>query len=213
MTRGLVVPLTLAQIATRARYLAGEVQGPELDAFVRGPAVECPAIYYRLNGDDDGLPPYNGGTDPMAPDPADRWSKPGSTFVNITADCMAGAAWCGGFDRKQPVRFAHLYGGSINTNSMILDAQDQRRCFEPVERPAPGLFVVCASGSPGHKVGHIGTIVDVPAEWDAGLRECWEAVGVVDIASRGAGVRANKRTTARGWFGTGALFVQGIMQP
>jgi hypothetical protein len=206
MTRGLVVPLTLGQIATRARYLAGEVQGHELDEFVRSPAVECPALFYRL-----AYP--NGGTDPTAPDPAARWSNPGSTFVNITADCIGGASWCGGWDRKQPMRFAHLYSGSINTDSMLLDARGERRCFEPVDRPAPGLFVVCASGSPGHKVGHIGTIVSVPAEWDAKLRECWEAIGVVDVASRGAGVRANKRTTARGWFGTGALFVHSIMKP
>lgn len=204
------MPLTPEQVVARALYLAGEVGADALDPYVRDPAPECPVIYYRLNGDRDGLPAYNGGKDPTAPDPADRWSKPGSTFVNRTSDCMGGAAWCSGFDRLQEERFGHLYDGWINTNSMILDASGPRRCFVPLERPEPGCLVVCKSGSPGHKVGHVGVVVSVPAAWDPSSRACWEAISVVDVAARDG--RANRRTTGRGWFGTGALFVRSTMR-
>jgi hypothetical protein len=208
--RGLVVPLTPEQVVKRALYLAGEVGADELDEYVRDPAPVCPTIYYRLNGAHDGLGNYNGGKDPTAPDPADRWCKPGSTFVNVTSDCVGGAAWCSGFDRYQPVRFGHLYSGWINTNSMILDASQDKRCFVPLDRPEPGCLIVCKSGSPGHAVGHVGVVVDAPDEWDPSLRLCWESIGVVDVASRQG--RANRRTTGRGWYNTGALFLRSIMR-
>lgn len=186
MTRGLVLGLSLDQVAARARYLGSD---------------ECVVGYYRLNGASDGLPAYNGGKDPRAADPFDRWHKPGSDFVNITSDCIGGASWCGGFDRYQPERFAHIYDGWINTDSMLLDAKGVARCFELLDRPTVGCFIVAPTGSPGHaKCGHIGTVVEVPAEWDSGAIECWRLVKVVDVASRGAGVRANKETTAAGWF-------------
>lgn len=176
MARGTVLGLSLAQIAERARFLA---------------SPECPDGFYLLKG-------YNGGKDPNAPDPFDRWSKPGSAHVNRTADCIGGAAWCGGFDRYQPERFAHIYDGWVNTDSMLLDALGPRRCFKPLDRPVPGCFVVAPSKSPGHRIGHIGTVVDVPAEWDPDLEDCWRRVRVVDVASRAG--RANRETTAIGWF-------------
>lgn len=192
MTRGKVLGLSLAQVATRARYLA---------------SPECVDGYYLLND-------HNGGKDPTAADPFDRWSKPGSTFVNRTADCIGGAAWCGGFDRYQPVRFPY-YHGWINTDSMLLDVLGSRRCFEPLDRPTPGCFVVAPSGSPGHAIGHIGVVIDVPAEWDADVADCWRLVRVVDVASRGAGVRANKETTAIGWYTSRkqGAWVRSIMLP
>jgi len=196
------VPLTPEQVVARALYLAGEVGADALDPYVRDPAPECPVIYYRLQD-------HNGGTDPTAPDPATRWRTDGG-LTAITCDCAGAAAWCSGYDRFQPQRFAHLYGGWINTNSMILDASGPRRCFVPLERPEPGCLIVCKSGSPGHKVGHVGVVVSVPAAWDPSSRACWEAIGVVDVASRAS--RANRRTTGRGWFGTGALFVRSTMR-
>jgi hypothetical protein len=205
MTRGLVLPLTLQQTVNRALYLAGEVDRSALDEHVREPLPWCATGYYRL-----AYP--NGGEDPSAPDPFARWSEPGKTFVNVTGDCVAGASWCGGWDRKQPVRFAHLYDGSINTNSMLMDARGPRICFRTFDYPQPGAMVVCASGTPGHKVGHVGTIVGYKlAEWDPTIRACWEAIEVVDIAGRAG--RANRRTTGIGWRGTGAMFVRSIMQP
>lgn len=199
--RGRVVPLTPAQVVARALYLAGELGADALDPYVRAPAPSCPVAAYRLE-----YP--NGGVDPTAPHP---FAAHGGKLV---ADCIGGASWCGGWDRKQPVRFAHLYNGSINTNSMLLDAFGPRWCFETIIRPEPGCYVVCRSGSPGHRVGHIGVVVSVPAAWDPESRECWESVGVVDVAARRG--RANRRTTARGWFATrgqGGAFVRSRMQP
>ncbi len=191
MTRGRVLGLSLAQVNARARYLCG---------------ADCAVGYYLLKD-------HNGGKDPTARDPFDRWSKPGSIFVNVTADCIGGAAWCGGFDRYQPVRFAHLYGGWINTDSMLMDTRGPARCFVDLARPEPGCFVVCKSGSPGHHIGHIGVVVEVPAEWDRAERDCWKRLGVVDVASTGSGNRANMRRTGVGWFRTDAAFVKSTMQP
>lgn len=224
LVRGLVVPLSQPQRVARMRYLAGLVSSSELDPYVRmdadtlraygypmpmpGRGFACQVLYYNL---DD----HNGGTDPTAPDPATRWRNPGGTTTFRTCDCMGAMAWAGGFDRYQPKRFAHSpYAGWINTNSMRIDAGSRSgSCFIRLERPERGCFVAYASGAGGHKVGHIGGIVGVPAEWDASKRECWEALVVVDVAARGAGVRANKVTTGRGWFGCDAWFMRSVMQP
>lgn len=196
MTRGTVLGLPLVNVAERARFLA---------------SPECIAGYYLLKD-------HNGGKDPTADDPFDRWFEADATgrvFERRTADCIGGAAWCGGFDRYQPKRFAHIYGGWINTDSMLLDALGPRKCFEPLDRPLPGCFVVAPSHSPGHVIGHIGVVVSVPAEWDPEIADCWRRVGVVDVASRGAGVRANRETTATGWFAARkqGAFVRSMMAP
>jgi len=194
MTRGLVLPMTMDDVCARALYLASD---------------HCVTGYYHLKA------PYNGGKNPSAEDPFDRWlfaGKDGVEHTAITADCIGGAAWCGGFDRYQPVRFKHIYGGWINTDSMLLDARGPAKCFVELDRPEPGCFVVCASGSRGHKIGHIGTVVTVPAEWDKTIAECWIALGVVDVASTGEGKRANTKRTGRGWFGTNAGFIKSIME-
>lgn len=198
--RGMVVPLTPAQVVTRALYLVGARSGHELDAHVRSPAEVCPTIYYRL-------PDHNGGDDPTAPDPASRWVTDGGTNA-VTSDCVGGAAWCAGFDRFQPKRFG-FYSGWINTNSMLLDARGPAKCFDDLRRPEPGTLIVCRSGSRGHKVGHVGVVVSVPAEWDARQLGCWQALGVVDIAGRSG--RANMRTTGRGWWLTDAGFLRSKM--
>lgn len=203
--RGLVCGLTLEQVRQRALYLAGEETIETLDWYVRkeDAPMSCPSGFYLLKD-------HNGGKDPTAPDPFSRWSKPGSQFVNVTADCIGGAAWCGGFDRFQEKRFAHIYGGWINTDSMRQDAEGPAKCFELLDRPLPGCFVVFKSGQGGHQVGHIGTVVDVPLEWDPNERECWKALGVVDVAARVG--RANKRRDGSAWFGIGK-FIQSVMRP
>lgn len=206
MSRGVVLGLSLAEVAQRARYLAGEVQIGALDSHVRrsGAPSDCPVGYYLLKE-------HNGGKDPTAPDPFDRWTKQGGSTVNRTADCIGGAAWCGGFDRYQPERFKHIYSGWINTDSMRLDAGGPAKCFERLARPEPGCFVVFASGAGGHRVGHIGTVVDVPAEWDGSELECWKLLGVVDVAARQG--RANRRTTGATWAGKSSWFIRSTMQP
>lgn len=221
MTRGRVLPLTAQERSNRMLYLAGELPLSALDNAIdkRPDAVLAIPGYVDPEHDDviycaEGfylLKEHNGGKDPRRPDPFDRWRKPGSTFVNRTADCIAGQAWAGGWDRFQRDRFAHIYKGWINTDSMIMDALGPQRCFVPLDQPEDGSYVVCASGTPGHDVGHIGGIPKAPTGgFDRKDRRAWEAIGVVDVASRGA-TRANRRTTARGWYGTGAVFVRPIM--
>lgn len=229
MKRGLVVPLTDDQVIARALYLAGKRPLSTLDEHVRRDALElrawgyeqvdiapvfCPDLFYLLHD-------HNGGKDPTAPDPADRWSKLGSTFQNRTVDCSGGNAWMHGFDRYQPKRMAAAvgYDGWFNTDSKIIDARRTitpgaaPRCFEDVGRPEPGVIITCKSGSPGHKVGHEGCVVAVHClEWDPMARECWDLVDVVDCAQRSPN-RTNKQTTARGWFGAGAMFLRSVMVP
>lgn len=198
--RGQVLGLTPEQVVARTRYLASD---------------ECVTGYYRLE-----YP--NGGTDPTASDPFARWSKPGSSFINITADCIAGALWCQGVDRKQPERFP-IWGGAINCDSLLMDARDQAACFRLLDRPEPGCMLVYDSVDYDHdgdrdRVGHIMTITDVPAEWDPASLECWRAIKGADVAARRG--RANMATTGLGWFGLDkrgvpkdSQFVRCVMEP
>lgn len=180
--RGVVLDLDADQRVARAVYLASS---------------QCATMYYRLE-----YP--NGGTDPTAKDPAARWSNPGSNFTNITCDCMGGAAWIAGFDRYQPIRFADIYGGYINCDSIRIDIAQGSKRFARLDRPQPGCMIVYGSvdyDSDGKRdrVGHIGTVVAVPAAWDPNDRKCWEALKVVDVAARKG--RANAMTTGIPWFG------------
>lgn len=205
--RGLVVELTADQKVRRARYLAGEMSIDMLDFAVRKDAYQqlagvpdgyCPDLFYRLE-----FP--NGGTDPTAPDPAARWSRPGSKFVNRTLDCFAGMCWVEGFDRLQEKRAARVWEGRLNCDSMIIEATHYRECFEILPEPELGSIVAYESVDYDHdgdrdRVGHTGVVVRLPRKWDPSRRECWEELGVVDCASRGAS-RSNKRTTGLTWYG------------
>lgn len=229
--RGIVLPLTREQIRQRALYLAGEAPVSSLDSYVRRDkrphGATCETIFYLLHD-------HNGGKDPTAIDPADRWSTQAELdryaqevkagirarppFVNRTADCVGGGAWCGGWDRYQEARFAHIYDGWINTDSAILDASGPGRCFVPIDRPEFGDHIVCKSGSLHHAVGHWGVIVGYRlAEWDPAVPSCWAAIDVVNVANYKSGdsspARANRRTTGAGWTGTGALFLRSVMVP
>lgn len=209
MTRGAVLPLTGAQRAARMRYLARLAPIETLDRHVKRDGIEngtlCPEIYYLLKE-------HNGGKDPTAADPATRWSNDGSTFVNRTCDCIGGMAWAGGWDRYQPERFGHIYEGWINTDSMRMDAGGPVKCFMRLQAPEAGCYVVYASGAAGHRVGHIGGVIAVPATWNEKDRASWKALQVVDVAARSP-KPANALTTGLGWFGADAWFVRSIMQP
>lgn len=217
MTRGVVLPLTLEQVAMRARYLCNRVGADKLDSYVRDAAPQCVDGYYLLAE-------HNGGKDPTAGDPFDRWSREGATFVNRTGDCIGGAAWCGGFDRWQPERFADLYDGWINTNSMIEDATGQARCFELLDVPVPGCFMVAPTGAPGFEhCGHISTVWDAPPAdaWDHDNADCWRHVLATDVAARSPH-QANAMTSGSVWYGARrtarnafhyAIFCRSIMAP
>lgn len=220
MTRGRVLPLTALERLARMRYLAGDLPLSKLDNGIDKNYDRVLGIDGYGDPDGDGeifcpdgfylLKEHNGGKDPRAPDPFDRWRRPGQTFVNRTCDCIGGACWCGGWDRFQAKRFAHIYDGWINTDSMIMDAVGPQKCFVSVE-PEPGCYVVCASGTPGHVVGHIGNVLEVPAgKFDRKDVKHWQSVIIVDCASRSPN-KANKKSTAKGWYGTGALFIKSIM--
>ncbi len=203
-SRGTVLPLTPQQRVNRALYLAGERTSSALDIGVRNPSKDCATIFYRLKD-------YNGGKDPTSPNPATYWRATQDGNLNITCDCIGGAAWCAGFDRYQPVRFAHIYSGWINTDSMIMDALGPARCFRKLERPEPGCFVVAATGSgPKKSIGHIGTVVDVPGDFD--INGDWTDIGVVDVAARTG--RANMRNSrgAAGWRERDGIFVVSTMK-
>lgn len=195
--RGIVLGLSLEQTAARAKQLGDP-------SFVAG--------YYRMD--------HAGGSDPTAPDPFARWQFPDKNGVMhgaITAECIAGAAWSGGWDRFQPVRFAHLYDGSINCNSMLLDANGPAKCFVIEPEPIEGCYVVAPTGVPGfEECGHILTMHTVPARrWDIDDITCWRGVLGTDIASRGSS-RANTTHDITWWFAArhhGAKFVRSIMQP
>ncbi len=227
MTRGTVLPLTALERRNRMLYLAGELTLSKLTHVRKDPAnlialggyatddgeivtpTRCPTFYYLLKD-------HNGGKDPTAPDPATRWRKPKTVEnpkpnLNRTSDCIGGMSWCGGFDRYQPARFNHLYGGWINTDSMSMDAVGKAKCFRKLDRPELGCFVVFRSGAGGHKVGHIGGIVSLPAEYAPEHREWWMELGVVDVAARVG--RANKRGNGLTWFKKNALFIVPTMVP
>lgn len=219
MTRGIVLGLTGAQIAARARYLGQLATSEVLDGYVNGGRpvpTKCVDGYYLLDKEHG---ERNGGSDPAAQDPFYRWSKAGSSFVNRTGDCVAGAAWCGGWDRYQPKRFAHIYEGSINVNSMLLDAFGPMKCFEPLVVPEPGCFVVAPTGAEHFKgCGHVATVYAVPPEFDPNVEDCWRHVLAVDVAHRDPHP-ANRPTTAQAWFaGRGhdanhCAFVRSVMKP
>ena len=199
--RGLVLPMSMGQIAQRAKWLGGP---------------KAPAGFYRLE-----VP--NGGTDPSAPDPFSRWTKPGHAFVNITSDCIGGAAWCAGFDRYQPKRMSHIYGGWINCDSMRLDADGPSKCFVRLERPELGCFLVYGSKDydhDGHRdlVGHIMTVWEAPVEWDPKQPACWALIKGTDIAARVG--RANMHTSGLAWYGfdrrgqpKDSWFIRSVMRP
>lgn len=211
MIRGQVVPLMGSERLNRMLYLAKQIGLSALDAFIRKDAAPeiCPDIYYLLRE-------HNGGKDPTAPDPADRWMRPGKTFVNRTCDCIGGMAWCGGFDRYQPDRFQHIYEGWINTDSMRMDARGKEKCFVKLDQPEVGCYVVYESDKHhrvhGHETGHIGGVIGVPNGFDPKDRNWWKSLKVVDVAKRDPNP-ANKITTGLGWYATDAYFVIPTMQP
>jgi hypothetical protein len=84
----------------------------------------------------------------------------------LGADCVGFTSWCLGHDRFQPKTFT-TYGGWINTDSLMTDARGNRTWYEPIACPEPGDVVVFPSlrkDSLMTRMGHIGLIVEVPAD-------------------------------------------------
>jgi len=146
-----------------------------LERVKLGTAIGGPVIQYSH------LPGQSGGFDPRNPDCGSHWELKGRTVV--TSDCVGWYCWVRGVDRFQPVRFAHLYGGWQNTDSIIQDATGPQRCWRRLERPVKGCAVVYPStflGKVRLRMGHIACVTDVPAEFAPETTEWWKAVRVVD---------------------------------
>lgn len=138
-----VVPYTREQQVARAHKLAGPWE---------------PTIWYFLDAE---LGTRNGGRDPKADDCATHWKdENGKPWA--TADCVGFASWVKGFPRK--MKAFPLYGGYVNTDSMILDAEGPRSLLRPVSTPSPGTLIVMPSlfDEHGHRLspGHVGVVVD-----------------------------------------------------
>lgn len=157
------------------------------------------------------VPGQNGGNNPHAPGP---WSI--SSDGRKRSDCIGTAVWARGFDRFQPIRFAHIYGGYINTDSILLDALGDRavtgrgsarvpqKMFRVATVPRRGKFVVYSGryDANGHKVpnswGHIMTIVDVdPRIVEAPPNLIDIARGLVVVHCHGGATGRNVQAIAR----------------
>lgn len=196
-TRGIVLGLTLPQVAERAKRLGDP-------ANVTG--------FYLLKE-------HNGGKDPTAPDPFDRWTfqdHDGNDHTAATADCIGGALWNTGADRYQPVRFPY-YDGWINTDSMLDDVFGKRQCFVPLDYPEPGCFAVARTGAPGFRLcGHIITAHTVPPDFEIDRLDSWKALMGCDVASMGYAKRANTTHDLTWWYAArhtagGFAFCKSIM--
>lgn len=96
------------------------------------------------------------------------------------SDCVGFVMWALGIDRYQPSRFGY-YGGWMNTDSVIYDATDVKgrktgfsRAWDRLSRPEPGALVIFPSlykNGKRTRIGHVGLIVEVPAEWPDNLSE------------------------------------------
>lgn len=105
-----------------------------------------------------------GGRNPNNPDPftPNKDGKPGS-------DCIGFVLWCLGIDRYQPKIFHH-YAGWMNTDSIIADAKTGvgGGLWKLLDKPKVGCLVVFPSTRKNGKlarIGHVGLVVEVPAEW------------------------------------------------
>lgn len=183
--RGSVLPLTRDQVMHRVEELL---------------ASAAPLIQYSH------LPGQNGGVDPRAVDCASRWERSGSTM--LTSDCVGFYCWSRGVDRYQPKRFAHLFGGWQNTDSIIQDARGPAKCWRVVDKPYPGCAVVYPGtflGSVRIRMGHIGAVYSVPAELAIKELEWWREVKVADchgprLKGRAIGLRDASIWQRRGVF-------------
>lgn len=230
--RGTVITLGSDATILRARRMANHPDSPHYDAAL----PTAPEGYYRLS-----YP--NGGTDPTAPDHFTWWIKEGGeprtidrydatrnrAFHFTTGDCVSLVAWASGFDRYQPVRGKHLQGGSINCDFMVADANGPAKCFTRLARPEPGCIVAYPSladqDHDGQRdgAGHTGIVIEVPAEWDETVKDCWLKLVVIDCAHRTPGL-SDQWSTGRAWYGSrvgeagivvpkGSIFCRSIMQP
>lgn len=127
-------------------------------AVVRAREIAAlPFTRYRLG---------TGGRDPHAALP---W-----TGQPPAADCVGFVMWALGVDRYQPwvpTGMIHSYGGWMNCDSALADAQGPGVVWELVDKPQPGDLVVYGR-RPGGGHGHVGIITECLVDtstWTANL--------------------------------------------
>lgn len=87
----------------------------------------------------------------------------------LGSDCVGWVLWCLGIDRYQPKLFTY-YDGWMNTDSIIDDAKSGvgGKLWKLLKRPEVGSLIIFPSLRSGGKMtrmGHVGLVVEVPAEW------------------------------------------------
>ena len=193
MTTPIIIPVTRIERCERA---------------LAAVALVDPEVFYFLDSE-KGM--RNGGRDPKAPTCASVWQD-GNGKTWHTADCVAFAMHTVGASRNQKGRF-RTYGGAINTDSMLMDADGPRDLFVPLDLPQLGCLIVIPSiykNGVRLKPGHVGVLVGgVPAEKPDTLVELLAMLEVAHCSpsnrKRGDG-RAIAITTAA-VFGSRARFV------
>lgn len=149
--RGTYIPLTDDQVVKRAKE-----------------HLDCWVIEYLLE------PGKNGGTDPRATHCGTVWDRdPGpKTRTVATSDCIGLAAYCSGWDRRQPD--FPFWGGWVNTDSLCAAAEDGSPWVIEYADPGPGRLIVYPSyrkllgrdAATGRRVlgrrvpGHVGVCLD-----------------------------------------------------
>lgn len=144
------------------------------------------AIRYKLGA---------GGRNPSAPTP--ETIRDGV----LGSDCVGFALWCHGIDRFN--KLFPVYGGWMNTDSLRQEALEDKGEIDwvtQISRPEPGCLVVygAAGKKPFRRIGHVGLVVNVPAEWDASVKDCWRALGVIDCRSSSPAIELRNGLT---WWG------------
>lgn len=137
MARGKVLDLTHQQRVDRAVYAV------DTHRFIQ----------YNLESG------RNGGFDPTAPDCASRWQANAKGKTYTTSDCIGFALWAYGVDRYQKGDFP-LYGGWMNTNSLVAAANDPKVTqVRKLAELVPGCLLVYPSARPLRWYGHIGVYI------------------------------------------------------
>lgn len=146
-----------------------------LDRIQASTSVGAPLIQYM---DASGR---NGGSRPGADDCGTRWERSGKTVA--TSDCVGYYCWLRGIDRYQPDRFAHIYAGWMNTDSIIQDATGPAKCWRVAPRPYPTCAVVYPStflAGVRLRMGHIAAVLSVPAEYAPQEPDWWARLRVAE---------------------------------
>ncbi len=148
----------------------------------------------------------------------------------LGSDCVGFVLWCLGIDRYQPELFG-FYDGWMNTDSIIMDAKysdtyvqrKKPRLWKLLNRPEVGSLVIFPSlrNSAGKmtRMGHVGIVVEVPAEWPEDLaswspkerRELLKLVKVIDcnasLSRKLSGKAIGQLTAATSWDKPDAVWV------